>query len=277
MERSHPQTCIVVDASNNSQKYFAELVRYRELLYFLAWRDIVVRYKQAFFGTAWALFRPLLNMVVFTFIFGRIANLPSDNVNYGLFVLAGMLPWLLFSGTALDNCNSLINNAHLITKVYFPRILIPISQTIVHLLDFAIAGLLLLVAVIIMHGISLSLLALPIFIALTCMLCVGIGLWLSALTVKYRDFRILVPVFIQLGMFISPVGYGTFLIPEKWRLLYFLNPLVGIIDGTRWSLFGIMHADFLLSIAFSIFITLSILLSGLIFFKKMERTFADQI
>lgn len=269
---------LIIDSQRNHREYFKDLYRYRELFYFLAWRDVLVRYRQAFFGIAWAIIRPLLNMGVFAFIFGRIANLPSDHIDYALFVLAAMLPWQLFSTSAIDTCSSLVQNAPLVSKIYFPRAIIPTAQIIVHLLDFTITSALLILLTGIAGSLSFwTLLSLPLFLLLTLALCVGTGLWLSALTVQYRDFRIIVPFFVQFGMFISPVGYGTFIIPEQWRWLYFLNPMVGIIDGFRWAFFGISHPYFGLSLALSISIIVTMLLSGFYYFRKTERTFADKI
>lgn len=269
---------LVIDSAATQKEYFKDLVRYRELLYFFAWRDILVRYKQAFFGVSWALVRPLLNMAIFAFLFGKLAKFPSDHVNYPLFVLAAMLPWQLYSNTAIDTTNCFINNAALVSKIYFPRMLLPTAQIIVHLLDFSITTALLLVLSIAMGAFNpWTFIAFPLFLILALLLCQGVGLWLSALTVEYRDFRIIVPFFVQFGMFISPVGYGTFVIPEQWQWLYFLNPMVGIIDGFRWAFFGIGYAAIGYSIAASVSVTIALLISGFFYFRKMERTFADQI
>lgn len=253
-------------------------MRYRGLFYFFAWRDILVRYRQTFFGIAWAVVRPLLSMAVFAFLFGKVANLPSDNINYALFVLAAMLPWQLCSNSFVDTCNSLVNNAPLISKIYFPRMIIPSAQIIVHLLDFAVTACLLMILTIAIGDLCLwTLLTLPLFTLLALVLSLGSGLWLSALTVQYRDFRIIVPFFVQFGMFISPVGYGTFIIPEQWQWCYFLNPMVGIIDGFRWAFFGISHPSIQYSIGMSVTTTLCVLISGFYYFRKTERTFADKI
>lgn len=269
---------LLIDADQTEKKYIKNLFCFRELLYFFAWRDILVRYKQAFFGIAWALFRPLLNMLIFAFLFGRLAHFSSENVNYPLFVLAAMLPWQLFSNSVVDTCNSLVNQSALISKVYFPRMMIPFSQILVHYLEFGITAFLLLVLGLFFGQINfLTLLLLPPMILLLTVLCVGLGLWLSALTVAYRDFKILVPFFVQFGMFISPVGYGTFIISEEWRWVYFLNPMVGIIDGFRWAFFGISYPMMEYALLFSVVISCGILISGFQYFRTMERTFADQI
>lgn len=273
-----PEYNMIIDANRVQKEYLKDIIRFRELFYFFAWRDILVRYKQAFFGVAWAIIRPFLNMVMFTLIFSRIANLPSDNVNYSLFVLAGMLPWQLVSGTMADNCICILNNANLISKIYFPRIIIPSAQIIVHLLDFAIGGVMLILLSVGMGSLNfLTFCTLPFFILLVFLLCLGSGFWLSAVTVQYRDFRLIIPFVVQIGMFISPVGYGSFLIPEKWIWFYYLNPMVGIIEGFRWAFFGISHPYFIISLIYSIVITLSILVSGFLYFRKMERTFADRV
>jgi len=269
---------MLTEITPQNQSYLKMLIAYRELFYFFAWRDILVRYKQALLGISWALIRPLLSMAVFALIFGKIANLPSDNINYAVFVLAGMLPWQLFAAAAMDTCNSLVNNPHLILKVYFPRIIIPLSQIIVHLVDFSIAAAMLIILMFFMNvDIGWTILTLPFFILLICFTCAGTGLWLSALTVNYRDFRIIVPYFVQFGMFISPVAYGSFIIAEKWQWLYALNPMVGIIDGFRWAFFGTTHPYFRMTLTISILYAILSTLSGLYYFRKMERFFADKI
>lgn len=275
-EEARPE--VLIDSTQIDKEYFRDLIRYRELFYFFAWRDILVRYKQAFFGVSWALIRPLLNMAVFAFLFGRIANFSSGDVSYPLFVLAGMLPWQLFSNAVVDTCNSLVNNAQLVSKIYFPRIIIPTAQIIVHLVDFAITAALLIILSIVMGNLDIwTFFALPVFLLLALLLCVGTGLWLSALTVRYRDFRIVVPFVVQFGMFLSPVGYGTFIIPEKWQWIYFLNPMVGIIDGFRWAFFGLTYPTIGYSILFSVAVTMTLLITGFQYFRRTERTFADQI
>lgn len=269
---------LVIEANRVPKEYFRDLYRYRELFYFLAWRDILVRYKQAVFGVAWAVVRPLLNMAVFTLIFGKIAHLSSFDIPYPLFVLAGMLPWLLVSGAIFDTCNSLVNNVHLITKIYFPRIILSTSQILVHLVDFSINLVLLFILMLFMGTGSLATLwSLPLFLALALVLCVGASLWLSALTVQYRDFRFIVTFMVQFGMFASPVGYGSYLITGYWKWVYFLNPMVGIIDGFRWSLFGIPQPDMQWSLLFSCVISTLLLVTGVRYFRSTERSFADRI
>jgi lipopolysaccharide transport system permease protein len=278
MAEKTAEKVLVIEVDRIEKEYLKDLIRYRELFYFFAWRDILVRYKQAVFGISWALIRPVLNMLLFTLLFGYIAHLPSDAVPYSLFVLAGMLPWQLFSNAIIDVSNSLINNANLISKTYFPRIIIPFAQIIIHLFDYLI-GILLLILLSVFRGYlnPITLLLFPLFTGLAILLCAGVGLWLSALTVKYRDFRFIIPFVVQFGVFVSPVGYGSFIIPEKWRWLYSLNPMVGIIDGIRYTFFGISYPGIMLSITLSIIVTSLILISGFAYFRRMERTFADII
>ncbi len=217
-------------------------------------------------------------MAVFTLIFGKLAKLSSEDIPYPLFVLAGMLPWQLVSGVAFDTCNSLINNVHLITKVYFPRIILSTSQILVHLVDFGINLVLLFALMLFMGAGDLATIwALPIFLLLAIILCVGTGLWLSALTVQYRDFRFIVQFMVQFGLFASPVGYGSFIIPGIWKWFFFLNPMVGIIDGFRWALFGVAQPDIFWSLLFSCVISSVLLVTGLCYFRRMERSFADRI
>lgn len=269
---------LVIDATKTQSRYLKDLFRFRDLFFFFAWRDILIRYKQAFFGIAWAVIRPLLSMLAFTLLFGKMAHLPSDGIPYSLFVLAGMLPWQLCSNATMDACHSLINNAQLVTKTYFPRSIIPLSGIIVHLVDFAIALAMLIILAVMMGAMNPWMwITIPLFTILAIALCAGIGLWLAALTVQYRDFKIIVPFFMQFGMFISPVGYGTFIVPEKWMWLYFCNPLVGIIDGFRWAFFGISHPYLAISLTYSVAISGFLLLTGFIYFRKMERYFADKI
>lgn len=272
------KSIITIDADHIQKGYLKDVIRNRELFYFLAWRDIIVRYKQAFFGVAWAVIRPLLNMFVFTLVFNRIAHLQSGHVNYALFVLAGMLPWQFFSGSVIDTSNSLLTNASLITKTYFPRLIIPLAQLGVHFLDFAIGFLCLIVLMLFIGPISgFPLLAIPLFVLQLIVLSSGFALWLSAITVQYRDVRFIVPFMVQFGVFISPVGYSSDVIPESWKWLYFMNPLVGIIEGFRWSFFGVTTPDLELSILTSVGITLMIFITGYFYFRKKERNFADSI
>jgi lipopolysaccharide transport system permease protein len=278
MAKKNTEFSIVVEANSTQKEYYKDLFRYRELFYLLAWRDIVVRYKQTFLGILWALIRPLLNMTVFAFVFGKIANLPSGHVSYPLFVLAGMLPWQLFAGCLVDTSNSLLNNAPMISKIYFPRLILPVTHIMVHCVDFFIS-LLLLLLVFLFSGYltQWTILLLPFFIFLTLCLCLGTSLWLSAATVRYRDVRFIVPFLVQFGVFISPVGYSSFLLPETWRWLYFCNPMAGIIEGFRWCCFGIYHPELPLAIALSCLVNIGLLLTGFRFFRKIERVLSDII
>jgi len=275
---TQPNFDLVIEANRAPKEYLKDLIRYNELFFFLAWRDILVRYKQAVFGVAWAVIRPLLNMAVFTLIFGKIAHLSSGDVPYSLFVLAAMLPWQLVSGAAFDNCNSIVNNVHLITKIYFPRMILTASQIIIHLIDFTINLALLFILMLFMQtGNIATMWTLPLFLILALVLCIGSGLWLSALTVKYRDFRFITTFAVQFGMFVSPVGYGSYIIPGMWKWLYFLNPMVGIIDGFRWALFGIASPDIFFSVLISSAISIILLITGVRHFRRVERFFADSI
>jgi lipopolysaccharide transport system permease protein len=269
---------LVIQANSSQKEYFKDLLRYRELFYFFAWRDIVVRYKQTLLGIAWSLVRPLLNMAVFVFIFGSVAHLPSYHVSYPLFVLAGMLPWQLFASSLVDSGPTLVNHATMISKVYFPRLIFPVTHIIVNFVDFLISlGLLSILFLVFGHLTAWTLVFSPIMIGLTLMLCLGVSLWVSALAVRYRDVRFIVPFIVQFGMFISPVGYGSFLISEKWRWLYYLNPMAGLIEGFRWCCFGISDSDLPLALFLSTLVNLFLLVTGFRFFRKMERIFADII
>lgn len=275
---SEPEFETIIDAKNFQKQYLKDIIRYRELFYFFSWRDILVRYKQAFFGVAWALIRPILTMFFFTLVFNRMAHLPSQNVSYPLFVLAGMLPWQIFSNTISDSCHCMTNHSNLILKVYFPRIIIPTSQMIVHMIDFLIGFVLLTILGIVLGAINpVTFIVFPIFLLQIALLCLGGAYWLSALAVKYRDFRFIIPFMVQFGMFVSPVGYGTFLVPDKFIFFYQMNPLVGIIDGFRWCFFGITYPTLPQSIALSLLMTLMILTTGFLYFRKMEQTFADSL
>ncbi|WP_414542658.1 ABC transporter permease [Nostoc sp. CCY0012] len=269
---------LVIEAGRSEQQYWQDLWRYRELFYFLAWRDILVRYKQTAIGVIWALIRPFLTMVVFTVVFGKIANLPSGGVPYPILVFSAMLPWQFFS-TALSECsNSLVANANLISKIYFPRLIVPISAVIVSFVDFMISGIILLALIAWYNYVpNWYILTLPLFIGIAFAASIGAGLWLAALNVEYRDFRYIVPFIVQFGLYISPVGFSSNVVPEQWRLLYYLNPMVGVIDGFRWAILGgdakIYWTGFILSIGLVLFL----LVSGIWYFRKTERTFADVI
>ncbi len=271
-------TELVIEAGHTEKNYWRDLFRYRELFYFLAWRDVLVRYKQTVIGILWAVIRPLLTMIVFTFVFGRIAKLPSEGVPYPVMVFTAMLPWQLFATSLAEGSGSLINNANLISKVYFPRLIVPASAVIVSFVDFAISMALLGLLMVFYHvWPSWSLLALPIFTALALLASAGAGIWLAALNVKYRDFRYVVPFIVQFGLYISPVGFSSSIVPEKWRTLYSLNPMVGVIDGFRWSISGGTTPFPQQSLTLSLVTIAFLLATGIWYFRKTERTFADII
>ena len=258
--------------------YWRDCWQYRGLLYFLAWRDILVRYKQAVLGIAWSVLRPLLTIAVFSLVFGRLAKLPSPGVPYPLLVFAAMLPWQFFAGALVDSSNSLLGSTHLISKVFFPRLIIPVSSVMVHLLDFLISlALLLGLAAWYKCLPDARVLFLPLFLLLALLLVMGCGFWFSALNVKYRDFRYIVPFIVQLGLYVSPVGFSSAVIPGRWRLLYALNPLAGIIDGFRWSLLRGQAAIYWPGLWLSLLLVGLVFFSGLAYFRRTERHFADVI
>lgn len=235
---NHSQTELIIEAGRTESQYWKDLWRYRELFYFLAWRDILVRYKQTVIGIAWALIRPFLTMIVFTIVFGTLAKLPSE-APYPILVFAAMLPWQFFANALSECSNSLISNANLISKVYFPRLIVPTSAVIVSFVDFLISGMILLALMAWYNFVpSWRILTLPVFILIAFAAAMGGGLWLSALNMKYRDFRYIVPFIVQFGLYISLVGFSSSIVPEQWRLLYSLNPIVGVIDGFRWAILG---------------------------------------
>ena len=269
---------LVIKAGRTESQYWQDLWHYRELFYFLAWRDILVRYKQTAIGVAWALIRPFITMVVFTVVFGQLAKLPSEGVPYPILVFAAMLPWQFFAGALSECSNSLIFNSNLISKVYFPRLIVPTSAVIVSFVDFLISGIILLALMAWYNFVpDWRILTLPLFIAVAFAAAMGGGLWLAALNVEYRDFRYLVPFIVQLGLYVSPVGFSSNIVPEQWRLLYSLNPLVGVIDGFRWAILGggshLYWPGFMLSTG----LVALLFASGVWYFRKMERTFADVI
>lgn len=275
---SHGQTEIIIEAGRTEAQYWRDLWRYRELFYFLAWRDILVRYKQTAIGVLWALLRPLLTMLIFTIVFGRIAKMPSNGVPYPILVLAAMLPWQFFSTALSEASNSLVGNANLISKVYFPRLIIPAGAVITSLVDLLISFTLL-VALMAWYRFvpGWRILTLPGLTLIAFLAALGPGLYLTALNVKYRDFRYIIPFIVQFGLFISPVGFSSSVIPERWRLLYSLNPMVGVIDGFRWAICpsaaGFNLSGFFLSMA----VVASMLWLGIWYFRKTEKTFADVI
>jgi len=269
---------LIIEAGKAEQHYWADLWRYRELFYFLSWRDILVRYKQTTIGVLWAVLRPVLTTAVFVFVFGRLAKMPSEGVPYPVLVFAAMLPWQFFSGALTEASNSLIANANMISKIYFPRLIIPASAIIVALTDFLIS-LLLLAALMVLYRIEPTwrLLLLPVFTGVALLASLGAGLWLAALNVEYRDFRYVLPFFVQFGLYVSPVGFSSSVVPEQWRLLYSLNPMVGVIDGFRWSITGVETVIYWPGMVVSLFLVALLMSSGLWYFRKTERAFADVI
>ena len=273
----HPPE-LIIEAGRSERQYWRDLWHYRELFYFLAWRDILVRYKQTAIGMAWALIRPFLTMVVFTVVFGKLAKLPSEGAPYPILVFAAMLPWQFFANSLTESSNSLITNSNLIAKVYFPRLIVPSSAVVVSFVDFLISGMILLGLMAWYDFVpSWRILTLPLFIAIALAASIGVGLWLAALNVKYRDFRYIVPFIVQFGMYISPVGFSSTIVPYKWRSLYSLNPMVGVIDGFRWAIIGGESNLYLPGFLLSLGLVALLLISGIWFFRKMERTFADVI
>jgi lipopolysaccharide transport system permease protein len=268
---------IIIKAGAAEKNYWIDLWRYRELFYILSWRDIKVRYKQTVIGAAWSIIRPLMTTIIFTFIFSRVAKLPvAGSAPYALMVYAGMLPWQFFANSLSEASNSLIGNANLIAKVYFPRMIIPASSVITGLVDFAISFVLM-IGMFIWYGFMppAQILLLPVFILVSFFCAFGVGLYLTAVNVKYRDFRYIIPFVVQFGLYITPVGFSSNVIPEKWRLLYSLNPMVGVIDGFRWCLLGdpFNWNSFIVSML----VMLAFMALGIWYFRKVEKTFADNI
>jgi homopolymeric O-antigen transport system permease protein len=269
---------LLIEPGRTEKNYWSDLWRYRELFYILAWRDINVRYKQTAIGVAWAILRPLLAMLIFTVVFGRIAKMPSNGIPYPILVFAAMLPWQFFSNPLSEASNSLIGNTQLISKVYFPRLIIPAGAVITSFVDLLISAVLLGLLMIWFRFLpDWRLLALPLFGLLAFLAALGPGLLLTALNVKFRDFRYVVPFIVQFGLFISPVGFSSDVIPANWRLLYSLNPIVGVIDGFRWAICRGASPIYLPGFALSMLVITVFLFLGIWYFRKVEKTFADVI
>ena len=270
---------IVLEPGRAERHYWRDIWAFRELFAILAWRDVAVRYKQTVIGVAWAVVRPFLTMLIFTVIFGRVAKLPTaGSAPYPIMVFAGMLPWFLFSTILGEASNSMVLNTNLVGKVYFPRIIIPSATALVALVDFAI-NLALLGCLMAYYGFlpSWRIIFLPLFVVLATLASLGPSLWMTALNVKYRDFRYIIPFIVQFGLYASPVGFTSAVVPEKWRLWYSINPVVGVIDGFRWSILGENSPLNLKSFAISMAVTFFFLWLGIWYFRRTERTFADLI
>ena len=273
------QPLIIIEPNRRARHYWLDLWRYRELFRILAWRDLSVRYKQTAIGALWALIRPLLTMAVFTVIFGRIAQLPSDgSAPYALMVFAGMLPWSFFSSGLADAANSLIVDSNLISKVYFPRLIVPTATIGVAFVDFLIS-LCILAALMAWYRFfpDWRILLLPAFTFAAFLASMGPALWIAALNVRYRDFRYIIPFIVQFGLYVSPVGFSSSVVPENWRLLYSLNPMVGVIDGFRWCILGGQTPLYLPGLAMGVGVTAFLLWFGIRQFRSMEKDFADLI
>jgi lipopolysaccharide transport system permease protein len=268
---------LVIEESRSGKNYWNDIWKYRELFFFLAWRDILVRYKQTVIGLAWSLIRPFLTMLVFTVIFKKLAGFPSDGVPYQIFVYVAMLPWQFFSTSFTDASNSLIGNANMLTKIYFPRVIIPTSTVMVNLVDFLLSFVLLIGLMLWFHFTpSWTIITLPLFLIQALLIALGAGFYVAAVNVKYRDFKYIVPFVVQMGLYISPVGFSSSLAGE-WRLLYSLNPMVGVIDGFRWAITGDARQIYLPGYYLSLGMTLLITILGIWYFRKTERSFADII
>lgn len=270
---------LVLEPGRAERHYWKDLWHYRELFFILAWRDVAVRYKQTVIGAAWAILRPFLTMVVFTVIFSKVAKLPADGeAPYAVMVYAGMLPWYLFSGILSEASNSLVGNANLISKVYFPRLIVPAASAVVALVDFAISSLIL-AGLMLWYGFmpGWQIVFLPFFIVLAVAASLGPALWITALNVKYRDFRYIIPFIIQFGLYVSPVGFSSNVVPEQWRLLYSMNPVVGVIDGFRWCLLGGQSNLYMPGFLMSLGVVAFFLWYGIRYFRKTEKTFADLV
>jgi lipopolysaccharide transport system permease protein len=275
--KSTMQVLTVIEPGRPERHYWLELWRYRELFQVLAWRDLSVRYKQTVIGVAWALIRPLLTLLIFTVIFGRIAGLPSDgSAPYALMVFAGMLPWSFFATGLGEASNSLVNNANLISKVYFPRLIVPTAAIVVAFVDFLISFAILVTLLVWYQFVpSWHMIFLPLFILFAIFASMGPSLWITSLNVKYRDFRYVIPFLVQFGLYVSPVGFSSSVVPEQWRLLYSINPMVGVIDGFRWCILGGESPFYLPGLGMSVGVTAFFLWFGIRQFRKLEKSFAD--
>jgi len=268
---------IFIEAGKTEKNYWLDMWKYRELFYFLSWRDILVRYKQTAIGFSWSIIRPILTLLIFTIVFGKLAKLPSEGIPYSILVFSGILPWNFFSNSFSESSNSLISNSNLISKVYFPKIIIPISSIVTCFIDFIINFILLIGLMFILKVMpGITIFFIPVFLFIGFMFITGFSLFIASLNVKYRDFRYIVPFIAQIGLYLSPVGYSTSIIPQNLKIFFSLNPMVGIIDGFRWAITG-KTMIYLPSLYLSIAISLLMLILGLFYFRKTERFFADII
>lgn len=269
---------LTIEAGRAEANYWRDLWGFRELLFFLAWRDVLVRYKQTVIGVSWSLIRPLVTMIVFTIVFGKLAGLPSDGVPYPILVLAALLPWQFFANSLTDSSNSLLSNAGMISKIYFPRLIVPASSVVVSLVDFLITFVLMLV-IMSCYGVmpTWRMLFLPLLLILALAISFGAGLWFAALNIRFRDFRYIVPFVVQFGLYVSPVGFTSDIVPDHWRLIYSFNPMVAVIDGFRWAIIGEQISIYWPGFLVSLLLTSAVLVSGVMYFRKTERTFADVI
>jgi lipopolysaccharide transport system permease protein len=273
---------LIIKAGRVEHQFWRDLWRYRELFYFLAWRDLLIRYKQTVVGVMWSLIRPVLTMLVLTVVFGKLGKMPSGGVPYPILVFCGLLPWQFFSTALSESGNSLVNNSNLISKVYFPRLIVPASSVITSFVDFLISAAFLVALMIWYHFFPpATIWLLPLFVALAFAASLGAGLWIAALMVKYRDFRFIVPFVVQFGLYVSPVGFLSSIVSDRYgehyRLLYSLNPIVGVIDGFRWCILGGQNTLYWPGLMMSVLGTALLLTTGIWYFRKTERTFADVI
>jgi lipopolysaccharide transport system permease protein len=269
---------LTIEAGKTEREYWRDLWKYRELFYFLAWRDLLVRYKQTVVGVAWSFIRPFLTMLILSIVFGKFGKMPSGGVPYPLLVFCGMLPWQFFSTALAESGTSLVANSTLISKVYFPRLVVPASSVITSFVDFFVSALFLVVLMIWYRFVPPATIAfLPLFVLLAFAASFSVGLWVSALMVEYRDFRFIVPFVVQFGLYISPVGFLSSIVPDQFRLLYSLNPMVGVIDGFRWCLLGGQHSMYWPGLALSVLSVAALAVTGIWYFRRVERTFADVI
>jgi lipopolysaccharide transport system permease protein len=269
---------LIIEAGKAEKEYWHDIWRFRELFYFMAWRDLLVRYKQTVIGVAWSVIRPIMTMLAFVLVFSKVAKLDSHGIPYPILVFVALLPWQLFSNSLSEASNSLIANSNMISKVYFPRMIIPISSIIVCLADFLFSLVILIFLMIFYRFVpDVKILLIPLFLIMALLTAIGAGLWLAALNVKYRDFRYVVPFIVQFGLYVSPVGFDSSNVPLKWRALYSLNPMVGVIDGFRWCFFGTATTFYWPGFFISLLFVFMLLFVGIRYFRATEKTFADKI